>query len=918
MPLELYRKKRNFQRTREPAGAKTAAAKGRAPRRQLAFVVQKHHATRLHYDFRLELDGVLKSWAVPKGPSLDPAEKRLAVHVEDHPIEYGSFEGEIPKGEYGAGRVEIWDRGTWVAEGDPRAAYREGKLKFRLEGHKLHGGWALVRMRGREGETKENWLLIKERDEEARTGKKAEIVDTNPAPVSARKKTGPHRIWHSNRKAAPRKKSAAAQRVRRAAVRGAPSFPDLSSEISGMRRGSLPQFVAPELPTLVDEPPPGTDWVHEIKLDGYRALCRVDRGNARFLTRHAKDWTDRFGSLAAAAKELPVDQALLDGEIVALDEKGVSSFQTLQNALGGGSDVELVYFAFDLLHLNGNDLRLVPLEERKEILSRVLLSAGSPSENPGSYTSPVRYSAHVEGKAEDVYREACKLSLEGIVCKRRKGIYQSGRSRDWVKVKCLSRQEFVIVGYTDPQGARPGFGALLLAVNDARGLVYTGRVGTGFTQASLRDVLARLRAIERAKPALVNAPTGASARGVHWVEPRLVAEVAFTGWTNDGALRHPTFQGLREDKNATEIVREEPRPAVATATGARRDGAQRGSTKRGSASRSSTSRTSPSRGSANRRGAPARRARSSRATSATSAAKDEAVIAGVRLTNPGRVLYREQDITKRDLAEFYESIADRILPHVIDRPLSIVRCPDGQDAACFYQKHTGAGTPSAIREVAIKEEAGEAPYMYIADLAGLIALVQIGALEIHPWGSRVKRVDSPDLMTIDLDPGPGVAWSAVTETARRLRARLASLSLESFCKTTGGKGLHVVTPLAPRHTWEEVRSFSKALATELVRESPDRFTTTMAKSARQGKIFVDALRNSRGATAVAPYSTRAKPQAPIATPVAWDEVGAKLAPDRYTIRNLPRRLATLRKDPWAGFGNLSQRITKAMRKDVGL
>ena len=592
--------------------------------------------------------------------------------------------------------------------------------------------------------------------------------------------------------------------------------------------------------------------------------------------------------------------ALLDGEIVALDEKGVSSFQTLQNALGGGSDVELVYFAFDLLHLNGHDLRLVPLEERKEILSRVLLSAGSPSENPGSYTSPVRYSAHVEGKAEDVYREACNLSLEGIVCKRRKGIYQSGRSRDWLKVKCLSRQEFVIVGYTDPQGSRPGFGALLLAVNDARGLKYSGRVGTGFTQASLRDVLARLRAIEREKPTFENAPTGAAARGVHWVAPRLVAEVAFTGWTNDGALRHPTFQGLREDKNATEIVREDPRPVVATKTSALRGGSKR-------------SPAPAKRGSAKRDRGPARRTRPS-----SSATDDEAVIAGVRLSNPARILYRDQGITKRDLAEFYESISDRILPHVIDRPLSIVRCPDGQGAACFYQKHTGAGTPAEIREILIKEEAGEAPYIYIADLAGLIALVQIGALEIHPWGSHVKRVDNPDLMTIDLDPGPDVAWSAVTGAARRLRDRLADLGLVSFCKTTGGKGLHVVTPLAPRHTWDEVKSFSKALADELVRESPDRFTATMAKSARRGKIFIDAFRNSRGATAVAAYSTRAKPQAPIATPVSWDELGAKLAPDRYTIRNLPRRLATLKKDPWAEFENLSQRITKAMRKDLGL
>jgi bifunctional non-homologous end joining protein LigD len=548
MALEEYKRKRNFRSTPEPEG-KVKKVKGQS------FVIQKHAATRLHYDFRLEMEGVLRSWAVPKGPSLDPAEKRLAVHVEDHPIDYGGFEGIIPKGQYGGGTVLLWDRGVWQPEGDPVAAYKKGHLKFTLEGEKLHGGWHLVRMSGRQaGENKENWLLFKEDDEFAVPGSGEAVVEQYPQSVE----TGlsieeiaadPERVWQSNRaeKAASFKDKIAAKVAKVAAKKAAPAPSVLDpSKISGAKKAKMPAGIEPQLATLVAEVPRGDEWVHEIKYDGYRALCEVQGGEARLITRHGKDWTDRFGPVAAEAARLPVREAILDGEAVVLESNGTTSFQSLQNALSEGREHDLVYFAFDLLYLDGYDLRKATLADRKEALTRLLEARGG----------AVRLGDHVDADGETFFAQACKFGLEGIICKRADLPYHSGRGKDWLKVKCLKRQEFVIVGFTDPEGARVGLGALLLAVNQGKDLVYAGKVGTGFNDKLLRDLRKRLGKIEVGKPAFKNAPRGAEARRSHWVKPELVGEVAFTEWTRDGRLRHPAWRGLRPDKSVGDVVRE--------------------------------------------------------------------------------------------------------------------------------------------------------------------------------------------------------------------------------------------------------------------------------------------------------------------------------------------------------------------------
>jgi bifunctional non-homologous end joining protein LigD len=814
--LERYHQKRDFRRTPEPAGELH-------PTEGFSFVVQKHHATRLHYDFRLELEGVLKSWAVPKGPSLNPDDKRLAVHVEDHPIEYGGFEGVIPQGQYGGGKVIVWDRGTWIPVGDPVAGYKKGHLKFRLEGVKLHGGWNLVRM------DEKNWLLIKEKDEAAGTED-----PTRERPESVLGGEGPPRVWESNRNApAP----AAKRRPR--------------------SRAPMPPNPDPELATLVENAPQGEDWIHEIKFDGYRVLCRIEGPDVSLSTRRANDWTSSFPSLARAARQLPVRDALIDGELVVLDARGLSNFQSLQNALGRGREKDVVYFAFDLLYLDGRDLRELPLLERKELLAKILAKA----------PAMIRYTDHVVGEGPTFFKQACGHSLEGIVSKRADAPYRAGRTKDWLKVKCLNRQEFVIAGYTDPEGGRSGFGALVLGVHDKGGtLRHVGRVGTGFTTTTLEDLHARMKQLERKSSPFPRPPTGRAARGIHWVEPKLVAEVAFTGWTDDGILRQSRFEGLREDKPPAEVVIERP------------------------------------------------------ASPKPSAAIRE--VAGVKLTHPEKILYPDQGISKRDLALYYESIADWVLPHLVNRPLSLVRCPEGQGKTCFYQKHAHQGTPEVVRRVQIQEGTGTiegvGTYLYIDDLPGLIALVQMGVLEVHPWGSRVDTLEKPDRMTIDLDPAPDVPWSRMIETALTIRTRLQELGLESFVKTTGGKGLHVVAPLQARQTWDDLKEFSRAIAEEFVRAAPQWFVSTMTKSKRTGKIFLDFFRNTRGATAVGAYSTRSRPGAPVSTPVSWDELPKVTSGDQFTLANVPSRLEGLGVDPWKGYFQVRQSLTASMRRAVGM
>ena len=617
---------------------------------------------------------------------------------------------------------------------------------------------------------------------------------------------------------------------------------------------TLPAWVAPQLATLVSGPPPGDDWVHEIKLDGYRILLRAERGRVKLLTRNRQDWTARFPAVAEAAAALPVKEALLDGEIVALDRAGVSSFQALQQADQLETGRTLVYVAFDLLFLDGSDLRPLPLVERKARLARLLKGR----------RGRLRYSEHFDLPGQRVFDRACRLGLEGIIAKQKNAPYTSGRGQAWLKVKCVARQELVIGGYTDPDGARAEFGSLLLGVHDRDGrLVYAGRVGTGFDHATLKNLGARLRKLERrASPFSADGP-GPPARGAHWVKPELVAEVAFTEWTRDGLLRHPAFQGLREDKPAARIVRETsraPKPVRAHPIAGGSDG--------------------------------------------------PAEVAGVKLTHPDRVLFRDQAITKLGLARYYEAVADWMVPHVADRPLSLVRCPEGERGACFYQKHAAPGVPKQVKRVRIRESGGgPASYLYVDDLPGIIALAQIGVLEIHPWGTRVERIERPDRLVLDLDPAPGLPWPRVVEAAEEARALLQDQGLVSFVKTTGGKGLHVVVPLRPEAGWDVLRAVGEGIGAAMTRRAPDRYTINPLKAARRGRIFIDYLRNVRGATAVAAYSPRAKPGAPVSTPLAWSELSAKTNPAAFTVATVPRRLTALRKDPWADFFSVDQAIT---------
>ncbi len=803
MALEAYNEKRRFQKTREPRGRVKKTKGG------FSYVIQKHAASHLHYDFRLELDGVLLSWAVPKGPSLDPRDKRLAMQVEDHPVEYGGFEGTIPKGEYGGGTVMVWDRGTWEPEGDPRKDYERGRLTFTLHGEKLKGTWHLIRTRGAggDGEGRTAWLLFKGADDEARRHD-GQVVDQMPASALTGRTIDEigadgEKTWHSDK---PSKRTRAVKR------------PDTSVRVS------------PELATLVKEAPEGDGWLHEVKLDGYRILAHVARGKVTLFSRNGKDWTARMPDVASALARLDCKSAIVDGEVVVLREDGISDFQRLQNAMGEG-DEDLTYFVFDLLELDGRDLRDEPLEERKAALERILPARGA----------TVRLSDHVVGGGPKFFESACKLGLEGIISKRRDAPYREGRGRDWLKVKCLGRQEFVIVGWTDPKSSREHFGALLLGVRKGKSLVYAGKVGTGFTAASLASIAPKLRALATKAPAVKNAPRG---RDVHWVAPSLVCEVDFTEMTSEGLLRHPSFRGLRQDKSATEIVMERPAKAP--------------------------TRKSP------------------------------------RVSNRGKVFFPESGITKGQLAEYFERVGPWMLPHVAGRPLMLLRCPNGIER-CFVQKHASVMLPSEVRPIDVGEEEA---HTAIDDVAGLVGLAQAGVVEVHTWGSHESDIEHPDLLVFDLDPDPAVKWSDVVWAAQLLRERLESLRLEPYVKTTGGKGLHVVCAIEPTMTWEAAKDFAHEVADAVVKEEPSRFVATMTKSRRKGKIFIDYLRNGRGATFIAPYSPRARPGAPVAMPLAWDELTNDLRPDQFTIENAFERLDALRADPWEKLGRTWTRRRK--------
>jgi bifunctional non-homologous end joining protein LigD len=878
MPLDRYHEKRSFENSPEPRGKVEASPKGNL------YVIQKHAASHLHYDLRLELDGVLKSWAVPRGPSLDPDQKRLAVHVEDHPVEYGSFEGIIPEGEYGGGTVMLWDHGWWEPIGDPREGYAKGDLKFTLHGQKLGGSWVLARMKPKAGEKEDkNWLLIKKRDEAAVSG---------PGPVEhmnlsvstgrtmqeiasqAEERRDEKAIWHSD---SPGEDASLQNPVRGQSADDSNESDTIDpASLPGARPADQPAFMHPQLATLVSVSPKGQDWVHEIKYDGYRILCILGDGRARLFSRNGNEWTHRFPEIAEAASKIPVGSAILDGEIVVVDPDGRTDFQALQNILQGVGTGRLVYTVFDIPFCAGYDVTQVPLLERKKLLRGLLrLAPGDPR---------IQHTDYIRGQGELVYQHACRLGLEGVVSKRADSPYVQKRSGNWLKVKCLMKQEFAIGGFSDPGGTRVGFGALLLGYYNPDGsFKYAGRAGTGFTESTLKTLLQRMKELETDKPPFMDPPTGYDAKGVHWTKPELVAEVEFSAWTDEGILRHPSFKGLREDKNAREVIREAPK-----------DEGPNGNPGKDP---------------------PAPRRRGPRAPMPKTGGKKAS---GVVLSNLDRVLYPEIGITKRELAEYYTDIAEWIMPHLAGRPLTLVRCPEGRGKECFFQKHLGDSASDVLRSIPILEKDGPEYYSVAENIDGVIALVQMGALEIHVWGSREDKLEQPDMMVFDLDPAPEVEWTDVIRAALLLRERLSDLGLSSFVKTTGGKGLHIVVPLTPDADWDTVKAFSGAVAQSIVRESPGQYIATMSKAKRKGRIFIDYFRNGRGATSVAAYSTRSLPGAPVSTPVAWDELTAKLKSNSYNISNIRRRLAGLEKDPWAGYFSVRQQITGEMKKKVGL
>jgi bifunctional non-homologous end joining protein LigD len=806
MALETYRSMRDFTTTPEPKGRE------RASTGEPAFVIQKHAARRLHYDLRLEMDGVLRSWAVTRGPSLVPGEKRLSVHVEDHPMDYGDFEGTIPTGQYGAGTVIVWDRGTWSAVGDAAKGYAKGHLEFELKGEKLTGRWHLIRMRGKPREKRENWLLIKGEDTSARGEDAPDILEERPESV----KTG--------------------QTI--ATVAGEPPRKPRKRKAPAKTEAKMPGFVQPMLAKLVKSTPKDDRWLHEIKFDGYRIQAHVAAGAVRLFTRSGHDWTDRFGTkMAQALTSLPATRMVLDGEIVVEAAGRASDFSALQSDLTDGRSDRMLFYAFDLVYLDGRNLAPLPLVERKRLLATLLKKANG----------PIRLSEHLDDTGEIVLRHACRMGLEGIVSKLRDSPYLGGRGSSWVKSKCSARQEFVIGGFVTSAASRSAVGSLVMGVFEGDRLRSVGRVGTGFTNQMATDLMTRLTAIRTDTSPFDPPLKVADKRGVHYVRPELVAEVDFRAWTGDGNLRHAAFRGLREDKAAREVSGE------------------------------------------------------GRPTAAIPASAEPSATRRVRLTNPDRIYWPDACVTKAELADYYAEIWPWIAPHVVGRPLALLRCPDGIAGQQFFQKHDWKGMNGAILRVKDPAQPKDADSLAVADLDGLIALVQSAALEIHPWGSTLEDWERPDRIVMDLDPGDGVGWEDLVKAAKDVRAQLKEAGLSAFAKTSGGKGLHVVAPLARQATWPNVKGFCRDLARRMVVEKPSRYVATLSKSKRNGRILIDYLRNQRGATAVAAFSTRARPGAQVSAPLTWEELDAGATPTDFTVATMPSRLRGLNVDPWDGF-----------------
>lgn len=826
--LATYRAKRDFSKTPEPA-AKIG------PKNEWRFAVQRHEARRLHFDLRLELDGVLKSWAVAKGISMVPGVKRLAVETEDHPLDYLTWEGVIPKGEYGGGTMIVWDRGTWLADGDPRQGLKNGKLIFALNGERLKGHWHFVRMKRRSGERQEQWLLFKGEDDYSLGAGDLEPAATELTSVIS---------GLTNEDLAERQQIRPDHKAREKIRRASGAKASVYSKLKGAKKSILPVFVDPALAEERDGPPQGKGWLHEIKHDGYRMQARLDGGKVQLRTRTGLDWTKRFPTIAKALAQLPVSSALLDGEIVAQEDSGISTFTALQTDLKSGRRDRLVYFMFDLLYCEGVNLTGVALEDRKAALEEILQAV------PGAL--PLRYSSHMEeGDSRTIFAHACQMGLEGLLSKRADAPYRGGRSENWIKSKCALGQEFVIIGYVPSTTSRQAVGSLVLGFYDGKELVHAGRAGTGFTDETALALRSGLATIETAQPKFKRPVDKQSLQNVRWVEPRLVADIQFRGWSPDKLLRQAAFKGLREDKAPEDVTLEIPQDHT------------------------------------NRR-----------VKTATS---------DVKLTHPDRILWPEDGITKQGLAEFYTDIAEWILPHITGRVLSLVRCPGGVGKSCFYAKHIWDGADKSLLPVDI----GEAePMLAIRDLDGLIALVQANVLEIHPWGSRIETLEQPDRIIFDLDPGEEVAWEEVIEGAFEVRERLKKLRLESFVKTTGGKGLHVVAPITPTADWDRVKDFTRMLAEAMATDTPRKYLAVMTKARRKGRIFVDYLRNGRGATAVAAYSTRARKGAAVSVPLTWSELETGIRANHFSIDNLRQRLSHRRRDAWAGFFELKQKLPK--------